>query len=304
MNRIIKAISDPKRTLRFFCVSAIQKCHYLLPNTLCVKLLYRLYFGEKLNLVNPKTFNEKLNWLKVFYHNPLCTRLADKYEVKEYVRSLIGDEHVVLNYGVWNSFDEININSLPNQFVLKSTHDSGGVLICRDKSHFNVEIARKQINKTLSKNFYYMSWEWPYKNITPRIIVDEYLNDGRAGELQDYKFWCFDGVPKYIYITNKGNDIFENFYDMDFNPVDINHGFPRYKPEYVKPNHFEEMKEYAALLSKNIPFVRIDFFIVNDCVYFGEYTFYDWGGERPFITKEMDLKLGQLLQLPSPVNPD
>ena len=298
MSSIKKAILCPKRTARFLGVTLIQRLHCLFSDRFCVKVLYRLHFGKRLDLNNPKSFNEKLNWLKVYYHNPLCTKLADKYEVKEYVRSLIGDEHIVKNYGVWDSFDEIDFDSLPDQFVIKATHDSGGVIICRDKKSFDWRSAKKKIDKVFKRNFYYISWEWPDKNIKPRVIIDEFLDDGRKGELQDYKFWCFNGEPKYMYITNKGSEIYENFYDMNFTPVDINHGFPRYKPEYPKPQCFDEMKEYASKLSKDIPFVRVDFFVVKNHVFFGEFTFFDWGGEQPFANKNTDIELGHYIELP------
>lgn len=297
MNRFYKLISNPKRTIRYILVTLIQKLHVCLSDRICVKILYILYFGKRLDFNNPQTFNEKLNWLKIYDQNPLYTKLADKYEVKEYVRSLIGDEYIVKNYGVWDRYEDINFDALPDNFVIKTTHDSGGVYVCRSKSKINFQQIKKFINRNLKKNFYYISWEWPYKNIKPRIIIDEYLNDGRIGELQDYKFWCFNGTPTYIYITNKGDKIYENFYDMDFTPVDINHGSPRYYPEYTKPEHFEEMRELAKSLSAGIPFVRVDFFVVNNCVYFGEYTFYDWGGVRPFDNYDTDLELGKLLHI-------
>lgn len=298
MRRIIKIVSNPKRTIRFFLTSIIQKNHYLFPDKFCVKTLYRIHFGESLNLDNPSSFNEKLNWLKLYNRNPLYSDLADKYTVKQYVASIIGSEHVVKCLGVWDSFDEIDFDSLPDQFVIKATHDSGGVIICRDKSSFDKLSAKKKIDSVFKRNFYYISWEWPYKNIRPRVIVDEFLDDGRKGELQDYKFWCFNGKPTYMYITNKGADIYENFYDMDFTPVDINHGFPRYKPEYPKPQCFDEMKEYASKLSKDIPFVRVDFFVVKNHVFFGEFTFFDWGGEQPFANKNTDIELGHYIELP------
>lgn len=298
MRRIIKIVSNPKRTIRFFLTSIIQKNHYLFSDKFCVKTLYRIHFGESLNLDNPSSFNEKLNWLKLYNRNPFYSDLADKYTVKQYVASIIGSEHVVKCLGVWDSFDEIDFDSLPDQFVIKATHDSGGVIICRDKKSFDWRSAKKKIDKVFKRNFYYISWEWPYKNIKPRVIIDEFLDDGRKGELQDYKFWCFNGEPKYMYITNKGSEIYENFYDMNFSPVEINHGFPRYVPEYPRPQCFEEMKEYAAKLSKGMPFVRVDFFVVKNQVFFGEFTFFDWGGEQPFVDKKTDLELGRDIVLP------
>ena len=150
----------------------------------------------------------------------------------------------------------------------------------------------------LRSSHYQNNKEWVYKNICPRIIADQLLEDGTGHELTDYKFWCFNGVPKIMYITNKGSKIYENFYDMDFRPVDLNHGFERKKPEYECPQNFELMKELASILSCDIPFVRVDFFDINNKVYFGEFTFYDWGGMQPFCKYETDLQIGSWLNLP------
>lgn len=160
-------------------------------------------------------------------------------------------------------------------------------------------ISKKQFNKirsSLKSNYYLLGREWPYKDIKPRILAEKYLDDHSGKELTDYKFWCFNGVPKFMYITNKSDDVFENFYDMDFNPVDINHGFRRMSPEFNKPQRFDEMKNLAAKLSSGIPFVRIDFFYLDDKIYFGEFTFYDHAGLRPFSDIKMDVDLGKLLK--------
>lgn len=250
-----------------------------------------------LNLESPSTFNEKLNWLKLNCHNPLFNIMADKYLVKDFVARKIGSEYVVPCYGVYDSFDDIDFEKLPNRFVMKSTHDSSGVVICQDKLTFDIASARTHFKKSLSRNWFWPSREWVYKNIKPRIIIDKYLGNDPTKEIQDYKFWCFNGKPIYMYITNKGKNINENFYDMNFSPVDINHGFPRQAPEFSKPEAFEEMKELAQTLSSGIPFVRVDFFYVDGKVYFGEYTFYDWGGQKAFASYEQDKSLGDLIIL-------
>ena len=270
----------------------------LFPDRLYIRIVAKQKLGYSINLNNPQTFNEKLNYFKLYNKKPLYTQLADKYAVKEIVREKIGEEYVVKNLGVWNKFDEIDFDSLPNRFVLKCTHDSSGAIICKDKASFDFEAAKKRIEFTLSMNYFYACREWPYKNIPPRIIADEFLDDHTGKELQDYKFWCFNGQPKVMYVTNKGEKVEENFYDMDFNPLDIDHGFPRTKPEYTKPKEFELMKELAAQLSEGIPFVRVDFFDVDGHVYFGEYTFFDWAGLGKFATYQQDLELGKLIQIP------
>lgn len=272
----------------------------LFPDKQYIRLIFLRRMGYRMNFDNPKTFNEKLNWMKLYHRIPRYSLMADKYEVKKIVSANIGDQYVVENYGCWNSFDDINFESLPNQFVLKCNHNSGGAIICKDKKSFDYQKAKQIINISLKKNYFNNYREWPYKNIKPKIIADKYLDDHSGRELNDYKFWCFNGVPKYMYCTVKTNkeQIFENFYDMEFNEVPINHGFPRRDPEFEKPAAFELMKDLARKLSKGIPFVRIDFFYVDNRVYFGEYTFYDWAGLQPFSSYEMDLKLGELINLP------
>lgn len=270
----------------------------ILSDKLYLEVKYYSRFSRKIDWKNPLTFNEKLNWLKLYYHDTKLTTMADKYAVKELVSQIIGEEYVVPCYGVYKSIDEIDFPNLPDKFVIKATHDSSGALVCKDKSNLDIESVRAKYAKILKRNWYYSSREWVYKNIPPRIIVDKYLDDGRHGELQDYKFWCFNGEPTYMYITNKGASIFENFYDMDFNPVDIDHGFPRTNPEYEKPVGFELMKELAGKLSQGIPFVRVDFFDVAGKIYFGEFTFYDWAGLKPFANEKWDRELGNRIILP------
>lgn len=261
-----------------------------------LSFLYRIRFHKKINWKHPRTFNEKLQWLKLYAHRPEYALMADKYAVKKIVADKIGDQYVVPCLGVWNNADEIDIDSLPEQFVLKCNHNSGGIEICRDKSTFDFAVAKKRLNACLRKGYYLQGRDKQYRDIQRKVLADTFLDDGREGELQDYKFWCFDGVPTFMYCTNKGKNIYENFYDMDFNPVPINHGFPRVQPELQKPQEFELMKELSKKLSQGIPFVRIDFFDVNHHVYFGEFTFFDWGGWRPFHDG-WDEKLGELIKL-------
>lgn len=279
-----------------FCTWYQMKNYQSMSDEEYLRKVYFLTFLKKLNLDNPTTFNEKLNWMKLYKREEKYTQMADKYAVKEIVASLIGSQYVVKNYGVYDSWDDIDFSKLPDQFVLKGTHDSGGASLCRDKNTFNYEAVRAKIERNQKSNFFYWYREWPYFNIKPRIIADELLDDHAGNELRDYKFWCFNGKPTYMYITIKGKNVYENFYDMDYNSVEINHLFPRHIPEFDKPANFELMKELASKLSQGIPFVRVDFFDVNGKVYFGEYTFYDWGGMRPF-KGNWDKKLGKLIEL-------
>lgn len=260
--------------------------------------LFKLEMGYPLNLKRPQTFNEKLNWLKLYDRNPLYTRMADKYEAKLIVSNIIGAKYVVPCYGVWDSFDDINFETLPNRFVIKGTNDSSGVFICKNKEDLNKDALRNNLLLCQKRNYYYSLREWVYKDIKPRIIIDQFLDDQSGHELMDYKFMCFNGIPRVMYQTNKASNIYENFYDMDYNVLNINHGFKRHIPEFEKPAEFDLMKELAAKLSAGIPFVRVDFFDVAGRVYFGEFTFYDWGGMRPFSDVKWDKILGNFLVLP------
>lgn len=269
-----------------------------MPAKLYLSIRYFSIFGNSIDWNNPKGFNEKLNWMKLNYRNPLFTMMADKYWVKSYVTRLIGEEYVVPCYGCWKNVDDIDFNSLPDRIFLKSNHDSGGGILVDKKKGIDRKMLRRRFNrKTLKrKNYYWYLREWPYKHIEPLILAEEYLDEGTDHELHDYKFYCFNGKPTYMYVTNKGKVIRENFYDMDFHPVDINHGYERTIPEYDIPDNFEKMKELATLLSRDIPFVRIDFFNVNGRLYFSEFTFYDWGGMKPFYGN-WDKKLGDLIKI-------
>ena len=177
------------------------------------------------------------------------------------------------------------------------TGDSSGIVICKDKNALDLEDAKRKLSNWQHANYYYLLREWVYKDVRSRIIADKLLDDGSGHELTDYKFWCFNGDPKVMYVTNKGKNIFENFYDMDFGVLDINHGFPRHQPEFERPAAFDTMKELAKELSRGLPFVRVDFFYVGGKVYFGEFTFYDWGGMRPFADRNWDYKLGEWIKL-------
>lgn len=271
-----------------------------------LKIQYRCLCGKPLDLNNPRSFNEKLQWLKVYDHNPEYSKMVDKYEAKKYVASIIGEEYIIPTLGVWNSVDEIDWDSLPNQFVLKCTHDSGGLVICRDKSKFDKEAAIKKLKTSFKVNFYYSTREWPYKNVKPRVIAEKYMEDNPSNpivaDLTDYKFFCFNGEPKAIFIASDRLDPTVDtkfdFYDMDFNHLDFCGGHPNATKPILKPACFEQMKELARKLSKGIPHVRVDFYEVDGRVYFGELTFYHWGGMAPFDPEEWNYKFGEWIQLP------
>ena len=267
-----------------------------------LKILFKGYMNERLDLEEPRTFNEKLQWLKLYDRDPLYTTLVDKYEVKKYVASIIGDNYIIPTLGIWEGISDIDYDNLPDQFVLKCTHDSGGVVICKDKQQFDRKKAEKIIEKSLKKNFYYEGREWPYKNVKPRIIAEEYKEDSACGELRDYKFFCFDGVVKALFIATdrqkKNEDTKFDFFDEKYNHLPFTNGHPMANVVPKKPICFEKMKELAAKLSKDIPQVRVDFYEVDGKIYFGELTFSHWSGLTPFVPNEWDKVFGDWIKLP------
>lgn len=299
INKIKIAIKQPWRLL--IC-SQIGSLRNILPDKVFLKLMYRACLGRKLDLKNPQSYTEKLQWLKIYDRKPMYTKMVDKYEAKKYVASIIGEEYIIETLGVWDNFDEIDFDKLPNQFVLKCTHDSAGLVICKNKSKFDIKFAKKKIEKCLKRNFYFSGREWPYKNVTPRIIAEKYMIDSTYNELRDYKFFTFGGKPKILYIT-QGRDSLEettsDFFDMEYKhlPFIIDHPNSKLYPE--KPENFELMKELASKLSQNTPQLRVDFYEVDGQVYFGELTFFHCSGFDKFHPEEWDFKLGQWVQLPN-----
>ncbi len=271
-----------------------------------IKKMYRYYFKKELDLDNPCSFNEKLQWLKLYDRQPNYTRLVDKYAVKEFVASRIGNEYIIPTLGIWDRFEDIDFNILPNQFVLKCTHDSGGLIICRDKTKFDLQRAKRVIKKSQKRNYYYWGREWPYKDVKPHIIAEKYMEDTETKELRDYKFFCFNGEVKALFIAtdrqNPNEDTKFDFFDADFNHLPFRQGHPNAKVPPQKPVNFEKMKELAMILSKDIPHVRVDFYEVNGKIYFGEMTFYHFSGFTPFEPEEWDYKFGEWLKMPSKEN--
>lgn len=275
----------------------IQRC---IPDRIMLKYSYYKRFKKNLDLKNPKTFNEKLQWLKLYDRKDIYTTMVDKYEVKKYVADIIGEDYIIPTIGIYEKWEDIDFNKLPEQFVIKCTHDSGGLVIVKDKKQFDKKSAEEKIKKCLKNNFFYAGREWPYKNVKPRILIEEYLEDEVDKELRDYKFFCFNGIPQMLFIaTNRqGNEeTCFDFFDMDFNNLGIINGHPNASVSPHKPYNYEKMKELASMLSKDIPHVRVDFYEVNNRVLFGELTFYHWSGFVPFEPNEWDLKMGEMIDL-------
>lgn len=248
------------------------------------------------NLKHPKTYNEKIQWLKLNDKKSIYSKLADKSMAKKIVGDIIGENHIIKTLGIWDSYDAINFDTLPDQFVLKTTHDSGTVLLCKDKKSFDFIKAKKRLNKSLKSNFYWVWREWPYKNIKPRIIAEELISDSNSSDLKDYKFFCFNGIPKVMYIaSNRSTNTTFDFYDMDFNHLPIINGYDNSKENLIKPKNFETMISLAKEISRDFTHVRVDFYNANDNVFFGEITFYHWSGMVPFEPKKWDRIFGDLL---------
>lgn len=272
-----------------------------IPDRLMINLQYRMKLGRKPNIVNPVRFTEKLQWYKLNYRRPLMTQCSDKYSVRDYVKSK-GLEHILNNnYGIYNSPDDINLDLLPEKFVMKTTNGSGTNYFCKDKTNFQLEKVKEELNNWLKRNIYSSGREWCYKNVIPRIIVEELLedNDNMFDGINDYKFLCFNGEPNYVVLdVDRHVGHKRNIYDTKWNFIDVSTDYPNLGDCVPRPNGLEEMLEVAKILSKDFPFVRVDLYWVNGKVYFGELTFYPWTGYVQFSPDEFDLILGKLFALP------
>ena len=271
-----------------------------------LKMAYKRKFGKELDLNNPVTFNEKLQWLKLHNQNPEYSKMVDKYEAKKWVAERIGDEYIIPTLGVWDSFDEIDFNQLPNQFVLKCTHDSGGLVICKDKNHFDKVKAKKKIEASLKRNYFLVGREYPYKAVKPRIIAEQYMEDTTTKELRDYKIFTFDGIAKALFISSdrQSGKTTADYFDINFNPLDFTWGYPHSKVLPSKPKSFDQMVKAAECLAKDTEELRVDFYEVNGKAYFGEMTFFDGSGFDAFGDIKDAKMLGEWINLPKPVVKD
>lgn len=249
--------------------------------------------GYKLNLKSPQTFNEKLQWLKLYDRNPEYTKMVDKYEVREYIKEKIGEEYLIPLIGVYDKFDDIDFDKLSNQFVIKCNHDSGGLIICKDKNRLDIETARKKINRSLKTNYYYSGREWPYKNVKPKILIEKYMEDSNKSDLIDYKLFCFNGIPKIVLVCSErfsSSNMCETWFDMNWKLIDMTESGHRVDSTISKPKQLKKMVELSKKLSKNIPFIRVDWYEIGDKLYFGELTFYPASGFEKFEPKEWNKK--------------
>lgn len=301
-SRIIKALSHPRDLLvyvitRYKLASSLSDEKYL-------KLIYRIMFGKRLNLEHPETFNEKLQWLKLNDRNPLYPRMVDKVTAKDYVASIIGEKYIIPTLAVYKDVDDIHLEELPEQFVLKTNHSGGntGVVICRDKNTFDLEAAKKKLRVSLKSDMFSNTREWPYTQIKPQVFAEKFMTEGEKIDrgLSDYKFFCFDGVVKALFVGTERNtgDVKFDFYDADFNHLDLVQTHPMSGRVLVKPRNFELMKQIAEKLSKGIPHVRVDLYNISGEIYFGELTFYHHGGFQPFHPESWDRVWGEWITLP------
>ena len=288
-NKIIEYIKRPKKVWEFLVFRNIIH----ISDKRYIEMKYEYKFGKNINLENPQTFNAKLQWLKLYDSNPESTKMLVNYEVKKYISNMIGEEYIIPTLGIYNKFKEINFNGLPNQFVLKCTHDSGSTIICKDKKKLKQKEVRAKINKALKNNYYYNGREWPYKNVKPRIIVEKYMED-YTGFLIDYKIYAFNGKCDYVMICvdrEKENEKTKFiYYDKEWNiKKELSDDGKKYGDNInlKKPKNLDKMFEIASKLSKDIPFVRVDFYEIDGKLYFGELTFFPSGGFDNKRTREM-----------------
>lgn len=297
-----------KKNLKYYLLAFIVKTAVIWPSELYLKIVFYLRMGYKLNLNNPRSYSEKLQWLKLHNQRPEYTQMVDKVAAKEYVASIIGNEHIIPTIAVYDSVEDIIWEDLPAQFVLKCSHDSGGIVICKDKEKLDIEKAIKKLARGLKQSYYQVNREYPYKDVPRKIICEEYREDESGYELKDYKWFCFDGKPQALFIaSDRGSQTEEtkfDFFDMDFNHLPFRNGHPNSAHEIKKPIGFEKMKELAAKLSQGIPQVRIDFYDINGHIYFGEITFFHWSGMMPFEPKEWDYTFGEWINLPKELKKD
>ena len=283
-----------------FLINSHLGLYRTMPDEAYLKRIYRIHLSKQLDLDSPKSFNEKLQWLKLHDHNPAYQQMADKAEVKSYVAERIGEEYIIPTLGVYDCFDAIDFSVMPEKFVLKCTHDSGGLVICRDKSRFDQQHAEKTINHYLKRDYYSCWREWPYKDLPHRIIAEKYI-EAEKGDLADYKIHCFNGEPRIILVCQdrfSESGLKEDFFNEHWEHLDVRRpDHPNSDKEIEKPAQLEKMLELARCLSKDLPFVRIDLYLVKDRILFSEITFFPAGGLSPFVPDKWDRIFGDMLDI-------
>lgn len=306
-NSIRRNISNPRYLASVF----VKRGLAWLPDSIFLRLRFYMENGHRLDLSSPRTFQEKLQWLKLHRRRPEFTTMVDKYAVKDLVASKIGRQYVIPTLGVWERADDIDFDSLPDRFVLKTTHSGGnlGVLVCQDKATFDRTSARARLEKSLKNSIYKECREWPYKDVSRRIIAEEFISEPGKPDLTDYKIFCFNGHPRYIQVIQDRNSHESvDFFDTSWNhqdfcglnhvvkPVEESTLYPSAKP-IERPSGLEKMLELAAVLAAGTEFVRVDFYNAGDRVYFGELTFFPNSGYGTFTPSEWNERFGDMIEL-------
>ncbi|MFW5800371.1 MAG: ATP-grasp fold amidoligase family protein [Spirochaetota bacterium] len=295
--KLVKGFKNPYLILLYFKKRWFYR---LLTDKKYIKMMYRQKTGKKLNLNQPETFNEKLQWLKLYDRQKTYTDLVDKYRVREYIKNMIGEKYLIPLYGVYDKYEDIDFNILPEKFVIKPNHSSGDIFICKDKNNIDHDLLRKRIKKWMKKNHYWVGREWVYKSINPKLIVEKYMTDESNYELKDYKFHCFDGEPRIIEVDFDRYTLHKrNFYNKEWKLLDFTIRYPNDTSKKItKPSNLSLMLEISRKLSQGIPYVRIDLYSAYDKVFFGEITFYHASGYQKITPTTMDYYLGDLINLP------
>jgi hypothetical protein len=282
------------RELRLKLINLLR----FIPDEPYLKMVFWIKTGKKLNLKNPRTFCDKLNWLKLHDFKPEFTRLADKIAVRDHIKELLGEDICLPLLGVWEHYDDIDFDTLPDKFVMKCNHDSGSVKIIRDKSSMDHAALREFFEGRLKLNPFVLGREYPYKDIKPMILVEKFMTSNTGRDIRDYKFLCFDGIPRYMFvISDRSTDCRSDFYDMDFNRLPIVDTYPMSDEPMEKPVFFDEMVELVTKLAQGLRTVRIDLYEIDGKIYFGEYTFYDGGGFWPKEPEEWEYRMGDLIRI-------
>lgn len=302
MNKLAKFFFFLIHKPKLLAIIGLGRISFLIPDKPYLQMMYWLNMGKKLNLKNPKTFNEKLQWLKLYNRKPEYTIMVDKVKAKEYVASIIGEEYIIPTLGVWDDPDDIDFDALPNQFVLKCNHNSGtGMCICRDKSKLDIPKVKAELRKGLKENYFLHGREWPYKNVPRKILAEKFMVDESGTDLKDYKIMCFNGEVQcsFVCIDRYSQDGMKiNFYDKDWNRLPFKRVYPNTDNDVPKPRRYEDMIKLSELLGAKIPFARIDFYEINGNLYFGEITLFPGSGMEEFSPELWDEKLGKLIILP------
>ena len=288
-------------TIRRFAVRHLRKMRFL-PSKLYVHFHYEYFSGKKFNIKDPRDFNEKIEWYKVFYRPPILTQLADKYEVRPYVKEKIGEQYLNELYAVYDRPEEIDFDSLPNKFVIKANHTNGHNIIVEDKKKLDKQRAVKKLNKWLGVNQYYRrGQEWAYKDIKPKLVIEKFLEQEGQSSLIDYKFYCFNGTPKFVDVhLDREDDHKQSCFDMGFNLLPFRKG-SKINPlssQIIKPTNFEEMVEISKTLAHKLPFVRVDLYAINGKTIFGELTFYPSDARKHFYPTKYNRVIGDYFELP------